>query len=408
MCAAVAQTPVTLPPGVPLRVALEQRLPIDRRPGRPVRARVIEPVYLGNQLVVPKDAELVGRVAAVHPIGGRARAGAILRADFTPLRTVSLEFSTLESGSTTTPVQTFVTSHDGQMVRLGGAAGSQPGFFHALLDRAKDAGHDTAHWFKSPGKMRSLKDWVEPRLPLHPQWLEAGTRFDAELAQPMRFVPAGPALPLADASESIAPPTGAVARARLVTPLDSGTAKFGDKVSAVLTEPLLDTDGRVLLGEGARLEGTVNQVRPARHFARGGVLRFTFRDVVRDGGPTEALRGTLLAAESPPSSQIKIDAEGGATAQADSNRTLSTVLALRSLFDPDGDSFLVSTLPENKPGGIGFLGLLAAVCAGRGSPVPIGFGAYNFGHSLFTHWLARGHQVDYPKNTEIELRLGLR
>ncbi len=404
---AAAQTGVRLPAGTLLRVSLEQRLPVDRRAGRVVRARVVDPVYEGDQLVIPRGAEVVGRVAEVKPVRGRERAGAWARADFTPLRTAGLEFSELDLGNQRVAMATKVAPHDGQMVRFGVGLGNQPGFFRSFLNQAKGSVRSVAHWFKSPGKMRSIKDYVEPRLPLHPQWIEAGTRYDAELTAPVMVVPAGARIEEAADGGSV-PPDGAVVRARLLTPLDSATAKYGDKVEAELSEPLLNAGGQVLLPEGTKLDGVVSQARPARKLARGGVLRFNIRDVRRVDGEREAMEGTLLGAESPAANEVKIDAEGGSTAEADRHRTLATVLALRSFFDPDGDSFVVSSMPEQKPGGIGFLGMLAAVCSGAGSPVPMGFGAYNFMHSLVTHWLARGHEVDYPRNTAIELRLGLR
>ncbi len=405
---ATAQTPVRLPAGTLLRVELEQRLPVDRAAGRSVRARIVNPVYVGDQLVIPLGTEVEGRVAKVSPVRGRERVGAWLRADFTPFRTVGIEFSALDVGNEKAAIATTVVPHGGQMVRFGGGLGNQPGVFRSFVERVKDGAHGVGHWFKSPGKMRAIKDWVEPRLPLHPQWIEAGTRYDAELLGPVSVTPAAEPMAEAEAGQVEAPPDGAVARARLLTPLDSATAKHGDTVEAELSEPLLDGAGRVLLPEGTRLDGVVNQARPARRLARGGVLRFSFRDVRRADGNPEAMQGTLTGAESPAANQVKIDAEGGSVAQADTHRTLATVLALRSFFDPDGDSFVVSTAADQKPGGIGFLGMLAAVCTSAGSPVPLGFGAYNFTHALFTHWLARGHEVAYPRNTEIELRLGLR
>jgi hypothetical protein len=404
---AAAQTGVRLPEGTLLRVALEQRLPVDRAPGRVVRARVVDPVYAGDQLVIPRGAEVVGRVANVKPVRGRERAGAWARADFTPLRTVSLEFSELDLGKQRVAMATSVAPDDRQMVRFGAGLGNQPGFFRSFVDRAEDGARSVGHWFKSPGKMRSLKDWVEPRLPLHPQWIEAGAEYDAELAAPVMVLPAGARIEEAGDQGAVSP-NGTVARARLLTPLDSATAKYGDKVEAELTEPLLDGEGRVLLPEGTKLDGMVNQARPARKLARGGVLRFRFRDVRRADGTAEPMLGTLLGAESAAGSAVKIDAEGGSTAQADAHRTLATVLALRSFFDPDGDSFVVSSMPDRKPGGIGFLGMVAAVGSPAGGAAPLAFGAYNFMHSLCTHWLARGHEVDYPRNTAIELRLGPR
>ena len=104
---------------------------------------------------------------------------------------------------------------------------------------------------------------------MHPQELWAGTRYYAELKQPLELVgQTAPApVPAADLGELKL--TGNL-EARLVDPVDSSTATAGMPVEAVLTQPLFESDplqaadttvpqshGKLLLPEGTHLIGTV-------------------------------------------------------------------------------------------------------------------------------------------------------
>jgi hypothetical protein len=398
---------VTLPAGLPLKVAIEGRLPVDRKAGRAVKARLVEPVYQGSRLVIPEGAELTGRVVAVRGVDGKRRRDALLRADFTPLRQPEIGFTQMEvAGHGAEAIRTRVRMEDGRMVRFAPGAGKK-GLLGALKAKAGETVASAKQWLRSPGKVRSVADFVEMRLPYHPQWLAAGTRLEAELAAPVEVEAAG--APVVEAEEGAELPVeGAVVYARLLTPLDSGTAKYGQEVEAEFTRPLTAASGGVVLPEGTKLEGEVSQAQPARLFGRGGKLRFRFKEVVRPDGTRVSMVGTVEGVAAAPEERLKVDQEGGATAQADKSRALSTLFALRSAFDPDADSFLWSSAPGDEPGGIGFLGMVAAIASGRGSGIPLAFGAYNFAHALFTQWLARGREVSYPRNMEIELRLGKR
>jgi hypothetical protein len=78
-----------------------------------------------------------------------------------------------------------------------------------------------------------------------------------------------------------------VTHARLITPLDSAFSKPGEKIEAVLAEPVYSADRQLILPEGTRLEGAVATVRPARWFRRSGQLRFNFQEIVL---PEEVVR----------------------------------------------------------------------------------------------------------------------
>ena len=79
--------------------------------------------------------------------------------------------------------------------------------------------------------------------------IDAGTSFNADLVQPLDF---GTEVVNAEVLTDIGtpPPTGSVVHARLVSALSSATAKKGDPVEALITEPLL-VDGLKTGGHAA-------------------------------------------------------------------------------------------------------------------------------------------------------------
>jgi hypothetical protein len=87
------------------------------------------------------------------------------------------------------------------------------------------------------------------RLPYHPQYVRSRTRFDAELAAPLNF---GPENVTQDSLHLLGsqPAAGSLVHARLLTPLDSNSSTPGQKVEAVLDQPLFSADHQLILPEG--------------------------------------------------------------------------------------------------------------------------------------------------------------
>src|SRR4029077_19376541 len=104
-----------------------------------------------------------------------------------------------------------------------------------------------------PGKMHKLKRMAVAQLPVHPQYIDTGTSFNADLRQPLDF---GTESVKAEALTNIGapPPSGSAVHARLVTPLNSSTSKKGDAVEALITEPLVVSD-HLILPEGSIIHG---------------------------------------------------------------------------------------------------------------------------------------------------------
>ena len=89
---------------------------------------------------------------------------------------------------------------------------------------------------RGPNKKEKLIDFMWAKLPYHPQYLRRGTRVDAPLAGGLEF--GDELLKTADMGElGSQPAPGSVARVRLLTALDSHSAKQGAPVNAVLARP---------------------------------------------------------------------------------------------------------------------------------------------------------------------------
>ena len=144
----------------------------------------------------------------------------------------------------------------------------------------------------APGKVQRLKAALSARLPYHRPSLPVGTNFTAELKAPLTFGTETPAAAqLAKMGGRI--PPGSLVHVRLVSPLSSATDHRDTPVRAVVSQPLFSSDHKLILPEGARLNGTVTEAVPARLFARNGQLRFTFRQLELTPGATRKVEASL-------------------------------------------------------------------------------------------------------------------
>jgi hypothetical protein len=80
--------------GRPLRVALDQKIPV-KHVGQPVTGTVVEPVYAYDRIVIPAGTKVRGHLARLDGGSRVARVRAYLGGDFSPPRQVVLQFDTL-------------------------------------------------------------------------------------------------------------------------------------------------------------------------------------------------------------------------------------------------------------------------------------------------------------------------
>lgn len=414
---------LTVPKGTPLEVALDKEVRI-KRVGEPVRGRIVEPVYAFDKLEIPAGAKAIGRITRIEGVSAGQRTEAALNADLTPARKIEVEFCSvvLPSGKQIA-IQTKVTPGSGQQLDFVASAekanqektvGSEAA---AKTREAKQRAHD--EWnvvmgqVKSSGKLRRLEHYAESQLPAHPQYLDAGTIYFAELEAPLDFGSERLTVQMAHSIGDLSP-TGGVVQARLETAVTSAANHKGDRVDAVITQPLFE-NGRLIVPEGSVLEGSVVQVRPARRLNRNGQLRVAFKELRLPDEVPQEIESNLESVQAGKSADVKLDSEGGAQATTPKTRYLSTAVeiglaGLAARGDPDAKTANPSgTTGSRMAGGIGGYKLVGALLAAfvQSRAFSYSMGAYGAGMSVYTHFIARGHDVVFPKDTAMQIGLGV-
>lgn len=413
--------PLTVAKGSSLQVALQKEVQV-KKVGQPVHGRIMEPVYAFDHIVVPVGSEVVGEVTSIETISSSKRTRAVLNADFTPLRKVEIGFHELVlPDGRRFPLHTSVTPGSGQVIELVTAAAEKEKK-NAVKDlasqktaEAKQQAHqewdNAMKQLDTPGKIQRLERYGEAQLPVHRQYIPAGTVYFAELDEPLDFGTEVMTVPMASSIGS-ALPEGSVVNARLITPLSSATAHKGQDVEAVLSQPLMDGD-RLILPQGSRLKGTVKQAQPARRMKKNGQLRIAFSQVVPPDGVEQKVVSTLEGVQAGKNANVKLDSEGGAEATTSKSRYLGTAVSLglammaaSSGQDHDGDAGGHS----GATGGLGGFKLVGMVvgAAVRSRGFGTTMGAYGAAASIYTHFMARGHEVEFPKNTAMQIGIGTR
>lgn len=417
---------LTVPKGTPLQVALDQEIRVVRV-GQPIHARIVEPVYAFDHVVIPVGSEVTGQITKIGEISGGKRTMAALDADFTPERKVDVRFDQLLlSDGRHFPLQTTVMAGSGQVIKFVAAADSKKKNTvkdaasektRQAKEQAKQEWDNAMKQLKTPGRMHRAARYAEAQLPVHRQYIFAGTMYFAELDQPLDFGTEVMTTQMASTMGGALPP-GSVVRARLMTPLTSATAHKGDGVEAVLSQPLLDADKHMILPQGSLLKGTVRQVQPARRMKKNGQLRIEFRELVPPDGVQQKVEATLESVQAGKDANVKLDSEGGAEATTPKTRYLATGLSLalaaastRTHNDVDhGIADHGGGTGARVAGGANGFKLvgMALGLAVRSRALGYTMGAYGAGMSVYSHFLARGREVVFPRNTAMEIGVGTR
>jgi hypothetical protein len=417
--------PLTVPAGMPLHAILEKPVPI-KHPDAPVEARVVDPIFVFDHMVIPGDSQVLGRVTKVESASRKQRGLAIANGNFSPLRKAQVDFDTLVlKDGTRLALRTRVTQGAPKMVHLvAGEEGKKKGRVSQAADlarqRAMARGQETVKEIRAPGKMQRVKARLSAEFPYHNPKLVAGTHFTAELRTPLELGKEDRSPKQRERLGSEIPP-GSNVHVRLLTSLSSATDHQGSPVRAVVSEPIFSPDQRLILPEGARLEGIVTQAHPARRLGRNGQIRFTFRQMELSPGAPRQVHATVQSVDAASGGHVELDAEGGAHAVTPKTKfiapAIDVLLATSSLdgLDPHNRRRIEEGRGPQGPdvgggvvrGGAGF-GLVGSVVGlvAHDRPVSACFAFYGAGWSVYTHILARGNNVVFPKNTPMEIRFG--
>jgi hypothetical protein len=419
---------LTVPKGTPMQVALDGEVRL-REVGQPLRAHLVQPIYAYDKLVIPVGAAVEGRVTRIEPVSKGKRVLDALDADFTPTRKFEVTFSeVILTDGKHIPIHTIVTPGSGQVIKFTAAADAKKkgGVKSAASEKVKQAKEQARQeWetamqqVKEPGKVRKVERYAISRLPVRPQYIDAGTVYFAELRDPLEFGSEIPKTNPADFLSAPLPP-GSVVHTLLVTPLNSATSKKDDPVEAILIKPLFDGD-HLILPEGSSLKGSVVQVQPARYRSRNGQLRIAFHELVPPPGAsgkvaTQQIDANLEGIQSDKAGNVKLDSEGGAEATNPKTRYLQTGIAIglaMASAGGDGDSAVANpagnTANRVAGGANGFklVGIALGILV-HSRAFGFSMGAYGAGMSIYTHFIARGREVIFPKNTAMDIGIGLR
>lgn len=399
--------------GTPLEIALDSEVRV-KHVGQLVQGRIVEPVYAFDKLEIPAGSKVTGKITQIGVVSAGKRTEAALNADFTPARQIQIEFNDiLLPGGKHMAVETAVTPGSGQLLDFVTAAedsNSEKTVGTEVAQKTREAkqrAHD--QWsglmaqLKMPGKLHRAERYTVAQLPAHPQYIDAGTIYFAELRAPLNF---GSEPLTSEMARSIGDlsPTGGVVHARLEMGVTSASNHKGDPVDAVITQPLFE-NGRLIVPEGSVLQGAVVQVQPARRLNKNGQLRVAFHELRLPDGVPQAIEANLESVEAGKSANVKLDSEGGAQATTPKKAYVSTAveIGLAGLSGADDD---LLNRGSGGAGGYKLIGIALGL-ASRSRVLSASMGGYGAGMSVYTHFIARGQDVVFPKDTAMQVGLGV-
>jgi hypothetical protein len=372
----------------------------------------MQPVYVFDRLVIPVGTAATGRISAIGSVPGRQRALSALNADFTPPRKVSVVFDELIlPGGRRMSLRATVVPGSGQVIRLVTANEHKKNAVKDAaaqkMDQARAQWNHAVKQLESPGRMHLVVRYAVAQLPVHPQYLDAGTLYSAEISEPLVF---GTETISADTLSGIGtqPPPGSLVHAVLLTPLNSATTLKSAEVDAELSQPLLD-QGHLILPAGTRLRGSVLQVRPARRLHRNGQLRIVFREVILPNGAVQTVDTRLQGIQTNSADNAQLDSEGGAKSTPSKTRYVSTGVSVGLALVGSGGRKDVGDASPTAGGATGFklIGLIVGI-AFRSHTYGIFMSAYGGSRSIYNNFLGKGRDIAFPKDTAMEIGFGNR
>jgi type IV secretory pathway VirB10-like protein len=403
---------LTVPRGYALEVAVDREIRVQKV-GQPIHGHLIEAIYTFDKLVLPAGTEVVGQISQIERVSAGRRTLAALDANFTPTRKVTIEFNELSlADGKHIPIQTTVAPGSGQVMRLVTAAENQKkkGIRGSVAEKEREAKAEARRQFESamrqvkePGRMNRVEKYALEQLPVHPQYIDAGTIYIAELAKPLEFGNE-PFTPEIAASMNSEIPEGTMVHALLTTPLNSLDSRKGAEVTAVLSRPLV-SDGKLILPQGSVLKGSVVQVRPARHWKHNGQLRFVFRDLVLPNGVESKVEAMLQGMQSRTADNLQLDTEGGAETKSPKTRYLRSGIAVALAAATHEDEPFNRS--EGGAGGFKVVGIVIGATV-HSQALAIAMGALGAGRSIYNNFIALGKDVVLAKHTAMEISIDTR
>jgi hypothetical protein len=106
---------------------------------------------------------------------------------------------------------------------------------------------------------------------------------------------------------------------RIDQSVNSKTAKIGDRFTATVVDPVYSSTGQLLVSQGSKLSGRVDQVTPAAKGGKPGALDFGFTQLTTPNGTKRIINGMLTDLNA---QDVKSDSEGTASGNTMAHRKL--------------------------------------------------------------------------------------
>ena len=410
---------LSVPEGTPLRIALDQRTRIAHV-GELVHGKVVDPVYAFDELVIPAGSTVNGRVTRIDSVPVKTRVLSYSNGNFTPFRKYEVTFDQLTlPGGQVLSIETITSPGSSRVVHLVTNKGKEAeekkknGAARAASDlknEEKAEIHSGIEQIKSPNILQRAKAMIYAQSPVHRQFIEKGTRFNAALEQPLAFGEVS-RTPAELATLGSAPEPDSLLHAQLTSGVSSADATRGTAVNAMLTEPIFSAQHLLLLPANTRLVGEVQEAKSARKFHKNGELRIAFNRIELPSGVQQAMQGTLEGMQVDRSDHLALDEEGGARATTPKTRYLSTgfaIVMLAAASHPDTEHGTTDAAGDpSVQAGAGISGSRVAgsliSLAVHSQPVSLAFGALGASQSVYSNFLSRGKDVNLSQNTPLEI-----
>jgi len=382
---------LVIEPGNDFRAALEKGVRL-KAAGQPITAKLLEPVYAGEDLAIPAGSTIKGHVSSISKAPMRKRAGRLLAGDFTPPKTANVTFDQIVlADGTTVPI------HSDSSIGIGRVANSQyvpkaqrPGMRQKLKGAMAP--------LREPNKLQRLGQAVVTSLPYHPEYIDQGTVFDSALLEAVTVLAPVQAITASlQASDYL--------HLHLLTAINSSTSTAGTQIEAVVSQPYYQADHQLLYPAGTKITGTVQKASSAGWMKRNGSIVFAFRSVQMPDGTTRDFRSTVGGIQAERSEGLDVGKEGEIKA---TTSTFARIIAPVSLIGPSravADSTLQKTAWSRSGQGRNGFGLLGAGAAQASVGTAIGFGYFGAAKRLCDAFITKGSNVELPVNTPILLRL---
>src|SRR5258708_17847449 len=382
---------LVIEPGNDFRAALEKGVRL-KAAGQPITAKLLEPVYAGEDLAIPAGSTIKGHVSSISKAPMRKRAGRLLAGDFTPPKTANVTFDQIVlTDGTTLPI------HIDSFTGIGRVANSQ------YLPKAQRPGmrqklKGAVAPMREPNKSQRLGQAVVTSLPYHPEYIDQGTVFDSALLEAVTVLAPVQAITVSlQASDYL--------HLHLLTAINSSTSTAGTQIEAVVLQPYYQADHRLLYPAGTKITGTVQKASSAGWMKRNGSILFAFRSVQMPDGTTRGIHSTVGGIQADRSEGLDVEKEGESKA---TTSTFARLLAPASLIGPSrgvADMTTQKTAWSRAGEGRKGFGLLGAGAAQASAGTAIVFGYFGAAKRLGDAFITKGSNVDLPFTTPIVLRL---